>query len=450
MNISNSKLQPVIAIANKSALLGEIILPGDKSISHRALMFGAIASGTTKVKGLLEGEDVLATANAMRQLGARITKTNNIYHIEGVGEKGLSKSQKTIDFGNAGTGVRLCMGLVSAYDFSTKFSGDASLSSRPMGRVLDPLKSIGVEVLEDNGGKLPITIRGAKQLEPINYQVPMASAQVKSAVLLAGLNSKHKTIVIEKIKTRDHTEKMLQGFGAKLSMENGENGAIIIEMEANPKLIAQDITVPGDPSSAAFAIVAATIIPNSDVLIKNTLMNPTRAGLIKTLIEMGANIQILNSHISGGEEIADVRVRYAKLKGVEVPAKRAPSMIDEYPILAVAAAFADGTTKMFGIGEMRVKETDRLALMAKGLKANGVDLVEGKDYLIINGASEIEGGAKIKAHLDHRIAMTFLVLGMVTKNPIEIDDASVIDTSYPSFIADFTDLGASFEVLEQL
>ena len=450
MNISNSKLQPVIAIANKSALLGEVILPGDKSISHRALMFGAIALGTTKVTGLLEGEDVLATANAMGALGAKISKIDNIYHIEGVGDKGLSKSQETIDFGNAGTGVRLCMGLVSAYDFSTKFSGDASLSSRPMGRVLDPLKAIGVEILEDNEGKLPITIRGAKQLEPINYQVPMASAQVKSAVLLAGLNSKHKTIVIEKIKTRDHTEKMLQGFGAKLSMKNGEDGAIIIEMEANPKLIAQDITVPGDPSSAAFAIVAASIIPNSDVLIKNTLMNPTRAGLIKTLLEMDANIEILNSHVSGGEEIADVRVRYAKLKGVEVPAKRAPSMIDEYPILAVAAAFAKGTTKMLGVGEMRVKETDRLDLMAKGLKANGIDLVEGKDFLYIKGASEIEGGASIKTHLDHRIAMTFLVLGMATKNPIEIDDASVIDTSYPSFIADFTALGASFEVLEQL
>ncbi len=445
----NSILKPFTSIKNNSPFVGEVNLPGDKSISHRALMFGAIASGLTKITGLLEGEDVLATANAMHLLGAKIKKIGDIWQIEGVGEKGLQQSSKTLDFGNAGTGVRLCMGLVSAYNFPTRFSGDASLSSRPMGRVINPLKDIGVEILEENDGKLPIKLCGPSELKPINYTVPMASAQVKSAVLLAGLRSKHKTIIIESTKTRDHSEKMLQGFGANITMEKQANGSIKIEMQANPKLLAQEIIVPGDPSSAAFAIVAALIVPNSDVLIKNVLMNPTRAGLITTLIEMGANIKINNQHISGGEEIADVRVKYSKLTGVNVPASRAASMIDEYPILAIASAFAKGTTKMLGIGEMRVKETDRISLMAEGLKANGVDCIEGSDFLIVNGNSKIKGGAYIKTELDHRIAMSFLVLGMATQNPVKIDDAGVIATSYPSFIKDFNALGAKFETLEQ-
>ena len=444
-----SLAKPILAHNNNAPLIGTINLPGDKSISHRAIMFGALASGTTLVKGLLEGEDVLASVNAMVQLGAKITKIDDIYHIEGVGEKGLLKSKETIDFGNAGTGVRLLMGIMSAYNFTTRFSGDASLSSRPMGRVLDPLKEIGVEIIEQQSGKLPIAIRGPKNPAAINYLVPVASAQVKSAVLLAGLRSKHKTIVIEKVKTRDHSEKMLLAFGADLEVSTEQNGFIKIEMQPKPSLKGQKINVPGDPSSAAFAIVAALIVPDSDIEIKNVLMNPTRVGLITSLKEMGADIKISNLHISAGEEIADLRVRYSKLTGIDVPAKRAPLMIDEYPILAVAAANAKGTTNMAGIGEMRIKETDRLSLMAKGLRANGINCTEGSDFLTVEGAEEIEGGAFIKTHLDHRIAMTFLVLGMVTKKPIKIDDASVIATSYPDFIKDFTSLGAKFEYLEQ-
>ncbi len=436
------------SLAQKSALLGEITPPGDKSISHRAIILGSIASGTTKIKGLLEGEDILATINAMRLLGAKIEKKNKYWFIEGVGEKGLKQSPKPLDFGNAGTGVRLVMGLMGGYDFVTKFCGDKSLSARPMGRVIEPLKAIGVEIISDNEGKLPIEIKGAKQLKPINYTTPVASAQVKSAILLAGVNSKHKTTIIEKIKTRDHSEKMLKAFGANIAMSEQKDGAIKIEMEAKPKLKGQNITIPSDPSSAAFAIVAATIVPNSDIIIKNILMNKTRIGLITTLLEMGANIEILDSHICAGEEIANIRVKYSKLTGITVPPQRAPSMIDEYPILSIAAAFAKGETKMLGIGEMRIKESDRIALMAKGLEANGVKTIEEKESLTIIGndnRGDIEGGAKIDTQLDHRIAMSFLILGLRAKRGVIIDDASVIATSYPDFIADFTKLGAHFE-----
>ncbi len=449
---NNSNKGALKSLAQKSALLGEITPPGDKSISHRAIILGSIASGTTKIKGLLEGEDILATINAMRLLGAKIEKKNKYWFIEGVGEKGLKQSPKPLDFGNAGTGVRLVMGLMGGYDFVTKFCGDKSLSARPMGRVIEPLKAIGVEIISENEGKLPIEIKGAKQLKPINYTTPVASAQVKSAILLAGINSKHKTAIIEKIKTRDHSEKMLKAFGANITMSEQKDGAIKIEMEAKPKLKGQNITIPSDPSSAAFAIVAATIVPNSDIIIKNILMNKTRIGLITTLLEMGANIEILDSHICAGEKIANIRVKYSKLTGITVPPQRAPSMIDEYPILSIAAAFAKGETKMLGIGEMRIKESDRIALMAKGLEANGVKTIEEKESLTIIGndnKGDIEGGAKIDTQLDHRIAMSFLILGLRAKRGVIIDDASVIATSYPDFIADFTKLGAHFEYMEQ-
>ncbi len=439
------KAKPIIAKAANSPLRGIINLPGDKSISHRAIILGSLANGISHIEGLLEGEDILATINAMRLLGAKIKKIDNIYQVEGVGKKGLKKSDKPLDFGNSGTGVRLIMGLAGAYNFTTSFIGDKSLSSRPMDRVLEPLKEIGIKIIAQNNGKLPVTLQGPEQLKAINYLVPVPSAQVKSALLLAGLKSKYKTIIRESVKTRDHSEKMLKGFGADINISDGNNGSVKIEMEASPVLRGQKLTIPGDPSSAAFAIVAALIVPGSEILIKNILLNPTRTGLITTLKEMGANIEILNRHIIAEEEVADLKVKYSKLKGVKVPSSRAPSMIDEYPILAVAASYAKGRTIMSGIGEMRIKETDRIALIASGLKANGVNSIEGEDYLIIEGAEKITGGAKIKTELDHRIAMTFLIMGQGAENPIEIDDGSVIATSYPSFIDDFRKIGAKFE-----
>ncbi|WP_139250975.1 3-phosphoshikimate 1-carboxyvinyltransferase [Roseibium suaedae] len=424
-------------------LTGTIRVPGDKSISHRALMFGALAVGHSTVKGLLESEDVLATAAAMRAVGAKIEKdADGTYHIDGIGLGSLLEPEGVIDFGNAGTGVRLTMGIFGTHDIAATFVGDASLSNRPMGRVLDPLRQMGTSVVARSGDRLPASIRGAKQPLPLTYRVPMPSAQVKSAVLLAGLNAPGITTVIEPIPTRDHTEKMLAGFGAEISVTLNEAGERVIKLKGQPELKPQDLDVPGDPSSAGFPIVAALIVPGSDVTIENVLLNEHRTGLITTLIEMGGNIEILNRRDASGEEVGDIRVRASQLKGITVPAVRAPSMIDEYPVLAVAAAFAEGDTFMPGLDELRVKESDRLAAVARGLEANGIPCIEGEDCLTVTGGANNIGNGTVVTHLDHRIAMSFLVLGMAAHKPVTVDDGAVIATSFPTFTGLFSGMGA--------
>ncbi|NVK35595.1 MAG: 3-phosphoshikimate 1-carboxyvinyltransferase [Rhodobacteraceae bacterium] len=425
---------------------GTLRVPGDKSISHRALMFGALAIGRTTVKGLLESEDVLATADAMRAVGAVIEKQDDgTYTVDGIGLGSLLEPEGVIDFGNAGTGVRLTMGIFGSHDIAATFVGDASLSGRPMGRVLNPLREMGTSVIAREGDRLPASIRGAKHPTPLTYRVPMASAQVKSAVLLAGLNAPGTTTVIEPIPTRDHTEKMLQGFGADLDVSVNEAGERVITLQGQPELKPQDLDVPGDPSSAGFPIVAALIVPGSDITIENVLLNEHRTGLITTLIEMGGDIEILNRRDASGEEVGDIHVRHSQLKGITVPAERAPSMIDEYPVLAVAAAFARGDTFMPGLDELRVKESDRLAAVARGLEANGIPCVETKDTLTVTGGANSIGGGTVVTHLDHRIAMSFLILGMASEKPVTVDDGAVIATSFPTFTKLFTDMGASFE-----
>ncbi|MDO6962320.1 3-phosphoshikimate 1-carboxyvinyltransferase [Rhizobium alvei] len=442
---------PRPATARKSEdLKGRVRIPGDKSISHRSFMFGGLASGETRITGLLEGEDVINTGKAMAAMGAKIRKDGDIWIIEGTGNGALLAPEAPLDFGNAGTGCRLTMGLVGVYDFSSTFIGDASLSSRPMGRVLNPLREMGVQVQSAAGDRLPVTLHGPKTPNPITYRVPMASAQVKSAVLLAGLNTPGITTVIEPVMTRDHTEKMLQGFGANLTVETDADGVRTIRLEGRGKLTGQVIDVPGDPSSTAFPLVAALLVPGSDVVIENVLMNPTRTGLILTLQEMGASIEILNPRTAGGEDVADLRVRHSELKGVEVPAERAPSMIDEYPVLAVAACFAEGQTVMTGLEELRVKESDRLAAVATGLKLNGVDCDEGETSLTVRGVPSGKGlgnrsGAAVKTHLDHRIAMSFLVMGLASEHPVTVDDSRMIATSFPEFMGLMTGLGAKIE-----
>ncbi|WP_029873774.1 3-phosphoshikimate 1-carboxyvinyltransferase [Rhizobium leguminosarum] len=442
---------PKPATARKSAgLTGSVRIPGDKSISHRSFMFGGLASGETRITGLLEGEDVINTGRAMQAMGARIRKEGAQWVIEGTGNGALLAPDAPLDFGNAGTGVRLTMGLVGTYDFHSTFTGDASLSKRPMGRVLAPLREMGVQVSASEGDRLPVTLRGPGTPSPIRYRVPMASAQVKSAVLLAGLNTPGVTTVIEPVMTRDHTEKMLQGFGAALSVETDSEGVRTIRLEGRGRLMGQVIDVPGDPSSTAFPLVAALLVPGSDITIVNVLMNPTRTGLILTLQEMGADIEVVNARLAGGEDVADLRVRHSELKGVTVPEERAPSMIDEYPILAVAACFAEGATIMKGLEELRVKESDRLSAVADGLKLNGVDCDEGEDFLIVRGRPDGKGlgnaaGGSVSTHLDHRIAMSFLVMGLASEHPVTIDDAAMIATSFPEFMTLMKGLGARIE-----
>ncbi len=446
MNL-HAKKTPMTA-ALSGPLVGEVAIPGDKSISHRSVLFGGIASGQTRVTGLLEGEDVLNSAKAVEALGAKVRKEGEVWVIDGTGNGALLEPQAPIDFGNSGTGCRLFMGLLGAYDFPSTFVGDPSLSRRPMGRVLDPLKLMGCQVLaEQPGGRLPVTIRGAREANPIVYTVPVPSAQVKSAVLLAGLNAPGITTVIEPVMTRDHTEKMLKGFGINLEVETAANGVRHIRVEGQGAMRGQIITVPGDPSSAAFPLVAALIVPGSDILIRNVLMNPTRTGLILTLQEMGADIEIIGQRAAGGEDVADLRVRHSQLKGVAVPPERAPSMIDEYPVLAIAAAFAQGVTLMQGLEELRVKESDRLAAVARGLEANNITCAEGPDWLKITGSPDGKGlgGGNVATHLDHRIAMAFLVLGMASQHPVTVDDASPIATSFPQFEGLMTELGARLE-----
>ncbi|SEQ63393.1 3-phosphoshikimate 1-carboxyvinyltransferase [Faunimonas pinastri] len=441
--MAHASPQPLSGLPS-GPLTGRVSIPGDKSISHRSLMFGALAEGTTRISGLLESDDILATAGAMRAYGAAIDSDGRgSWTVQGVGSRGFAEPERAIDFGNAGTGVRLTMGLAGTCAFASTFVGDASLSRRPMGRVLDPLRQMGTEVIARGGDRLPLTLRGTASMQPISYRVPMASAQVKSAVLLAGINLPGVTTVIEPVATRDHTERMLRGFGAELETEAGGGGETIIRLQGRPNLKAQDIIVPGDPSSAAFLIVAGLLVEGSDVTVADVLLNPARTGLLTTLREMGADITIENERLTGGEAIGDVRVRGSRLKGVTVPPNRAPSMIDEYPVLAVAAAFAEGETVMDGLEELRVKESDRLAAVARGLEANGVVCREGPASLTVTGG-KVRGGGHVTTHLDHRIAMSFLVMGLAAEKPVTVDDVAMIATSFPGFVDLLSGLGARF------
>lgn len=426
------------------ALHGTISVPGDKSISHRALILGLLAVGETRVSGLLEGEDVLRTADAARALGANVEHLGpGKWRVNGMGVGTLLEPKGVLDFGNAGTGSRLMMGVVGGHAIKATFDGDASLRKRPMGRILDPLKKMGVEVLEAaEGNRLPLTIRGAESCIPIEYTTPVASAQIKSAVLFCGLNAPGKTTVIENEASRDHTEKMLAFFGAEItSQKHGTHGRKIT-LVGQPDLRPQPIIVPADPSSAAFPLVAALIVPGSDIVIRSVMMNPLRIGLITTLREMGAQIEELDRRVEGGETVADLRVRHSTLKGVDVPADRAPSMIDEYPILAVAAVFASGETRMNGLSELRVKESDRLEAVAAGLAANGVEYhIEGDDLIVSGTGKAARGGGLVKTHMDHRIAMAFLVMGLASEKPVGVDDTTFIATSFPDFVPLITRLG---------
>ena len=437
----------VVISCKANALSGNITVPGDKSVSHRALILGSIAVGETHVEGLLEGEDVMAAAAAMRALGAQISRDDaGLWTVIGCGVGGLHEPNQILDMGNSGTAVRLLMGLVGTQTFTSTFTGDESLNSRPMERVMDPLRQMGAQFTSRSGGRLPITVSGSDLIKPIEYELPVASAQVKSAILLAGLNAPGKTTVIEPQPTRDHSERMLRHFGAEVITENLDGGGVKITLTGQPELEGRDITVPADISSAAFPIAAALIVPGSNLLIRNVGVNPLRAGLIKTLQEMGGKITIENSRGEAGEPLADLRVEASQLHGITVPASRAPSMIDEYPVLSVVATCATGTTHMVGLAELRVKESDRLAAMATGLAACGVQIEETEDSLTVHGSDQpIDGGALIAANLDHRIAMAFSVLGMVSLNPVTIDDGSPIATSFPGYIKLMNSLGAKIE-----
>ncbi|WP_334060895.1 3-phosphoshikimate 1-carboxyvinyltransferase [Limimaricola cinnabarinus] len=427
------------------ALCGEAHVPGDKSISHRSLILGAMAVGETKIEGLLEGQDVLDTAKAMRAFGAEVTDHGQgRWSVHGVGVGGFAEPAGVIDCGNSGTGVRLIMGAMATTPITVTFTGDASLCSRPMGRVTDPLALFGARAEGREGGRLPMTITGAKEPMPVRYTVPVPSAQVKSAVLLAGLGAPGKTVVIETEATRDHTERMLAGFGAELTVEESGEGRVIT-LTGQPELRPQHIVVPRDPSSAAFPVCAALIAEGSDVLVPNIGLNPTRAGLFETLREMGADLTYENPREEGGEPVADLRARFSpNMKGIEVPPARAASMIDEYPVLSVVAAFAQGPTVMRGVKELRVKESDRIDAMAQGLRAAGVEVEEGEDWWIVHGRGQgnVPGGATVESRLDHRIAMSFLVMGLATTEPMRIDDGGPIATSFPVFEPLMTGLGA--------
>ncbi len=425
-------------------LSGRVRLPGDKSISHRAIMLGALTIGETVIEGLLEGDDIGATIHAMRSLGARVSRAEDgIRKVTGVGVGGCLEPENVIDFGNSGTGARLAIAIAGSHSFATTFTGDDSLRGRPMGRVVEPMRRMGAQVLARSKERLPLTIVGPDRLLPIEYRLPVPSAQVKSAVLLAGLNADGVVTVVEPWATRDHTERMLKAFGANIEIEAGENDGRVIRLEGRPKLKPQKIIVPGDPSSAAFAIVAATIVEGSDITIEDVLLNPTRTGLFDTLREMGAEIAVENERITGGEPVGDIHVRSARLRGVVVPPERAPVMIDEYPVLAVAAAFAEGDTIMDGVAELRVKESDRIAATVAGLRANGVDAEEGESRMVVHGRSAVRGGGSVTTHFDHRIAMSFLVLGTATTEPVTVDDGTAIATSFPEFGDLMRSLGAA-------
>ena len=436
-----------LAARTSGPLKGRIRVPGDKSISHRAFILGLLTVGETQIEGLLEGDDVLRTGAACRTLGARIERTGEgRWRVRGAGLGSLLEPRETLDFGNAGTGSRLMMGVVGGHAVTARFDGDASLRKRPMRRILDPLALMGARVLDQaEGGRCPILLQGTAEPAPIEYRTPVASAQIKSAVLLAGLNSPGRTVVIEQEASRDHTEKMLAHFGATVTSEPFGEAGRRIALEGRPRLAPRPVVVPADPSSAAFPIVAALITPGSEIVVEGMMMNPLRTGLLTTLLAMGADIVELDRRVEGGEEVADLRVRASALKGVDTPAARAPAMIDEYPILAVAAAFAEGETRMRGLHELRVKESDRLAAVADGLLANGVDCaVDGDDLIVRGAAGPAQGGGLVATHLDHRIAMSFLVMGLASQRQVAIDDETMIATSFPTFCGLMAALGAQF------
>jgi 3-phosphoshikimate 1-carboxyvinyltransferase len=434
-----------LTVNHSEGLSGRIRVPGDKSISHRALILGALAAGRTRITGLLEAEDVIATARAVAALGAEVVRDNGAFEVRGQGVGGLRAPAKPLDFGNSGTGSRLMMGVVAGHNMAADFTGDASLCRRPMGRVLTPLKVMGLQIEGEPRATLPLIIRGTPDLLPIVYALPVASAQVKSAVLLAGLHAPGRTTVIEPALTRDHTERMLAHFGVGIDVADRADGTRAVTVAGDAELEGASVAVPADPSSAAFAIAAALICPRSEIIVEGVLMNPTRTGFLETLLEMGARVEVIDLREEGGEPVADLRVRSSALQGVRVPAARAPSMIDEYPILAAVAAFAEGETKMEGLAELRVKESDRLAATAEGLVACGVAArIEGDDLIVTGGAGKVNGAGLVRTHLDHRIAMAFLILGLGAAEPVTVDDTTMIATSFPHFVPLMASVGAAF------
>ncbi|HUW72590.1 MAG TPA: 3-phosphoshikimate 1-carboxyvinyltransferase [Methyloceanibacter sp.] len=433
--------QPLTA-SRSARISGRVRVPGDKSVSHRAVILGALATGRTRITGLLEAEDVMATAGAVTAFGAEVTRNDGVFEVLGQGVGGLRAPRGPLDFGNSGTASRLMLGVVAGHDMRVEFTGDASLCHRPMGRVLRPLTTMGLQV-EGEGETFPLAVRGTLDILPIVYDLPVPSAQVKSSILLAGLHAPGRTTVVEPLATRDHTERMLGFFGAELKVEDRADGTRAVTVCGDAELAGASFAVPGDPSSAAFIVAAALICPGSEVVIENVLMNRTRTGFFETLQEMGADITLLDLRDEGGEPVGDLRVKAGALKGVRVPPGRAPSMIDEYPILAVVAAFAEGETRMEGLAELKVKESDRLAATAAGLKACGVAVhVEGDD-LTVQGTGAVKGGGRVETHMDHRIAMAFLTLGLGAEEPVTVDDVGMIATSFPGFAGLMTELGAS-------
>ncbi|MBV9828379.1 MAG: 3-phosphoshikimate 1-carboxyvinyltransferase [Alphaproteobacteria bacterium] len=438
--------RPLQASRPKASLYGTVRVPGDKSISHRALMLGALAIGRTEITGLLEGEDVLATAAAMRAVGADIARqADGSWVVHGVGIGGLSEPEGVLDLGNSGTSARLLLGILASHPITAFVTGDGSLRRRPMSRVIEPLSRFGARFVSREGGRLPLAVSGAADSIPVEYTLPVPSAQVKSAVLLAGLNTPGETAVIEPQTTRDHTERMLRHFGATLRIEAVPSGGKRIIVVGQPELVAAPIAVPADISSAAFPLVAGLIVPGSQVTVRGVGLNPSRIGLIDSLREMGADIAYLNERVEGGEPVADLRVRGSELRGADIPPERAPSMIDEYPVLAVAAACARGRTVMRGLAELRVKESDRLTGTAEGLVRCGAAVnVEGDDLIVEGSGTPPQGGVTIATRLDHRMAMAFLVLGLASREPIQVDDARPIATSFPDFEPLMRSLGATF------
>ncbi|MBR0559241.1 3-phosphoshikimate 1-carboxyvinyltransferase [Neokomagataea sp. TBRC 2177] len=434
--------RPLTVSRALSGLQGTTRVPGDKSISHRSLMFAALATGQTRVSGLLEGEDVLRTADAMRALGATITQDGDVWVIDGRGVSALSEPEDVLDMGNSGTAARLLSGILATQPFLSVMTGDASLRSRPMRRVTVPLSETGAVFEAREGGRLPMAIRGTCGAKPLTYRLPVASAQVKSAVLLAGLNAQGQTVVEEPVATRDHTENMLRHFGVPVAVDVMTDGGRRIALTGPAHLSARDVVVPGDPSSAAFPIVAALLVPGSDVLITGVGLNVLRTGLFQTLREMGGDLEVLNERIEGGEPVGDLRVRYSALRGVAVPPERAPSMIDEYPVLAVACAFAEGESRLQGLEELRVKESDRLAATVALLDVNGAATTVEGDDLIVHGLNGELGGGHVTTHMDHRLAMSAVVFGLAAHKPVSVDDTAFIETSFPGFVELMNALGA--------
>ena len=448
-HVSHEAPTPLKA-SRSGGLTGTFHVPGDKSISHRALMLGAVSIGETTITGLLESADIHGTARAMAAFGARVERhQDGRWTVNGLGTGGLLEPKMPIDFGNAGTGVRLAIGLASTCPIQARFTGDQSLCKRPMGRIMDPLSQFGTQFEATDGDRLPLQVTGATSPIPVEYTLPVASAQVKSAVLLGALNVPGRTTVVEPVPTRDHTERMLAAFGADLEITHTERGREV-SLNGPAELTGQAVTVPADPSSAAFPMVAALITEGSDLTLPNMMMNETRTGLLSVLQSMGGDIEVLNKRETGGETLADIRVRSSKLQGFVVDPDIAPSMIDEYPVLAVAAACADGTTEMHGLEELRVKESDRLAAVVAGLESNGVQVQSGEDWLIVEGAGtgRPRGGGIVATHMDHRIAMAFLVLGLVSDAPVTVDDGGMIATSFPDFVELMQTAGAPIEAAE--